>query len=105
MPVSYSVDTFIEQEMEQIERDKEKKGSVNEFEFQQGVRDLGINANNEELSALFASYDEDGGGTLDTAELKDALRRLQDQAAMRDVGTEEIAILKECALLLLALVS
>ena len=27
MPVSYSVDTFIEQEMEQIERDKEKKGS------------------------------------------------------------------------------
>ena len=75
--------------------DKEKKGSVNEFEFQQGVRDLGINANNEELSALFASYDEDGGGTLDTAELKDALRRLQDQAAMRDVGTEEIAILKE----------
>ena len=47
------------------EWDRKQKGEVNKIEFRQGVRSLGVRAeDNKEVDELFASLDEDGGGTL-----------------------------------------
>lgn len=62
--------------------DQKHKGSVNKVEFRQGVRKgLGLKAENKDIDDLFDEYDDDGGGTLDAAELKEALGSMQEGAA------------------------
>ena len=61
--------------------DKDGTGEVKKMQFRQKVRgSLGIKANNVEIDKFFNSMDEDGGGSLDLAELKPALKFLLDAA-------------------------
>ena len=71
-------------------------GDINLNEFRGCVRNsLGIKADNKEIDILFSKLDEDGGGSLDLAEVKTALKALKDAAstaegeaeAMRDKAT------------------
>uniref|UniRef100_A0A7S2JIL7 EF-hand domain-containing protein n=1 Tax=Haptolina brevifila TaxID=156173 RepID=A0A7S2JIL7_9EUKA len=57
------------------------RGSITRMEFRQGVReDLGLTQlDGKTLDRWFDSIDQDGGGTLDLAELKTALTALQDR--------------------------
>ena len=55
-------------------------GDVDKDEFRQHVTSLGIDSTTEEIDALFASLDEDGGGSLDMHEIKMALKTLKDQS-------------------------
>lgn len=64
------------------EWDRKHTGAVGKIEFRQGVRSLGIKAENKDIDALFSSLDDDGGGTLDAAELKDALKVVQVASAI-----------------------
>lgn len=73
------------------EWDRKHKGEINKVEFRQGVRSIGIKADNKELDMLFDSIDTDGGGSLDLPELKDALKAMQDieNARVEEVGRIE----------------
>ena len=42
------------------EWDRKHKGEINKVEFRQGVRGMGIKADNKDLDALFDSIDSDG---------------------------------------------
>jgi len=62
--------------------DRKHKGAINRIEFRMGVReDLGLAIENSAIDEWFDKIDVDKGGTLEPAELKDALRELQDAAA------------------------
>ena len=63
------------------EWDKKMKGCVNKIDFRTGVRSLGLKANNAQVDALFNEYDDDRGGTLDVAELRSALKTMQEAAS------------------------
>jgi len=65
---------------------------VSPEEFCSNVRALGLNAGDEELDGLFKSLDEDGGGTLDAAEIKVALKRLQ--GAQKDASKAAKQVMK-----------
>ena len=59
--------------------DKKGKGVLSKVEWRQGLQDgLGIKADRKAVDALFDSFDDDGGGTLDAPELRDALERTMD---------------------------
>ena len=45
------------------------------------MQSLNIRAEMKSLDALFSAFDEDGGGTLDLSELRDALERVRQGAA------------------------
>lgn len=61
--------------------DRKGKGSLNKVEFRVGVREeLGLNADNAVIDEFFGQFDEDGGGTIDIPELRDALDWLQQRA-------------------------
>jgi Ca2+-binding EF-hand superfamily protein len=70
--------------------DKKMKGFVSKIDFRMGVRSLGFTANNTVVDALFNEYDDDGGGTLDTAELRGALKRMQMAASKISLEAESI---------------
>jgi len=64
------------------EWDRKQKGEVNKVEFRQGVRNVGVKADNKEIDSFFQTLDSDGGGSLDAAELKEALKISQDAASL-----------------------
>ena len=57
-------------------------GCVDKKEFRTNVLSLGLEAEPRELDALFDGLDGDGGGSLDMTEIRGALRKLQDEAAV-----------------------
>lgn len=60
-------------------------GQIDKGEFAAEVSELGLNASRAEMDELFESLDDDGGGTLDMAEMKKAMRTLIDECdAVRD---------------------
>uniref|UniRef100_A0A7S3EW13 EF-hand domain-containing protein n=1 Tax=Haptolina ericina TaxID=156174 RepID=A0A7S3EW13_9EUKA len=76
-------------------------GMIQKEEFYEHVAGLGIQADKEEMDALFSTLDEDGSGTLELNELKPALRKLQDarEAALKTfkVVEETVEQLRERA--------
>jgi Ca2+-binding EF-hand superfamily protein len=62
------------------EWDKKHTGEVNKLDFRRGVRALGVKSEDKDIDNLFASLDEDGGGTLTAEELKNALKGMQNAA-------------------------
>jgi len=68
------------------EWDKNNDNQINKMEFRTVVRNhLSIKADNKQIDDFFASMDADGGGSLDFAELKTALKSLQDASAQAEV--------------------
>jgi Ca2+-binding EF-hand superfamily protein len=67
-----------------------KRGNepLNKLEFRQNVRRLLDKPDSKQIDALFESLDEDGGGTLDLAEIRSALKRLHTAAV---IGAKEAA--------------
>ena len=57
-------------------------GTIDKREFRSNVKAIGVEATVEELDDLFDTLDTDGGGELDVAELKVALKTLQDESAL-----------------------
>lgn len=59
-----------------------KRGSepLNKLEFRQHVRKLLDQPDSKQIDALFVSLDDDGGGTLDIAEISSALKKFQQAA-------------------------
>jgi Ca2+-binding EF-hand superfamily protein len=62
------------------EWDKKHTGEVNKLDFRRGARALGVKSEDKDIDNLFASLDEDGGGTLTAEELKNALKGMQNAA-------------------------
>jgi len=73
--------------------DTNRSGTIEPREFRDQVLALVPDADVTEANALFASLDSDGGGCLDTEELKMALKRLQGQA--EKAGKEEAELSTE----------
>jgi len=72
--------------------DRKQKGAINRMEFRQGVRDdLGLSFENKDLDEWFDRFDVDAGGTIDEAELKSALKLLQDKATEDERLREELS--------------
>ena len=61
---------------------KDGSGQIDCRQFQLQVHQLGFRASAEEVDALFREIDEDGSGALDHDELKSALKKLQEAAAI-----------------------
>ena len=59
--------------------DRSGNGSITVGEFRVHVRELGVEATNEEIDRMFADWDLDRGGDIDTKELERALIRLREQ--------------------------
>ena len=53
---------------------------LNKLEFRQHVRKLLDQPDSKQIDALFVSLDDDGGGTLDIAEISSALKKFQQAA-------------------------
>ena len=63
--------------------DKKGKGEVSKVEFRQGVQQsLAIKADRRAVDEVFDSFDDDGGGTLDAAELREALDTLKANVSL-----------------------
>ena len=72
------------------------KGEVSRPQFRRNLRGIGLDERGlEESDTLFAELDTDGGGTLDLAELKVALHRLQEAAKTAD---KEVRSLRKATL-------
>ena len=73
------------------EWDKNGDGDISQIEFRACVRNsLGLKAKNEEIDAFFVTLDADGGGSLDLAELKMALKKIRAAAAAADAEADKI---------------
>ena len=59
-------------------------GDISKGEFRKQVKAYGLMAESWEIDGLFESLDADGGGSLDHAEMKRALKQLMDTAAAAD---------------------
>ena len=55
-------------------------GEISKSEFRKHSRNLGVVASTADLNECFDSIDEDGGGTLDVAELKVAFKEMASAA-------------------------
>ena len=69
--------------------DKNGDGDINKIEFRQVVtgrdlKSLGLKADNKDIDSFFQGMDADGGGSLELAELKPALKTLQERSAIAD---------------------
>lgn len=73
------------------------RAQVSKSEFRDNVREMGIEAEAAELNDLFESLDEDGGGSLDLAELKATLTTLREVAMQ--TAEEERALEKSTVVL------
>ena len=72
--------------------DRSRDGVLSKMEFRVGVRSsLGLHVHMEAVDKLFAQFDEDGGGELDLAELRDALEYLKDNAAKDGLLREQLS--------------
>ena len=76
-------------------------GEIDKKEFRMNVLALNINAEADEIDALFDTLDTDGGGSLNTSEVKKALRKIQDASnskkdQVRELGRNFIATCKAC---------
>ena len=60
--------------------DSKGKGEFLKAEFRLNLRNVGLNPSSAEADSLFDSWDEDGGGSLDLKELKEALLKAQAAA-------------------------
>ena len=60
--------------------DARGKGELLKGELRQNLRNIGLVATSAEADALFDSWDDDKGGSLDMKELKTALQQCQDAA-------------------------
>ena len=61
--------------------DTNRDGVISKGEFRAAIRSsLGLKADSKEIETVFDLLDEDGGGTLDTGELKVGLLKLMDAA-------------------------
>ena len=74
-------------------KDPKKVGGdgIDLLTFSKNVRGLGLNASDEELGELFTKLDDDGGGTLDHSEIKEALRGLTEAAKVADGKSKKAA--------------
>jgi len=71
--------------------DKNGDGDINTIEFRACVRnDLGMKSDNKEIDAFFQKMDSDGGGSLDFAELKPALKTLKEASAIADKEANDL---------------
>ena len=71
--------------------DQNGGGDLSQIEFRACVRNsLGLKAKNEEIDAFFVTLDADGGGSLDLAELKMALKKIRAEAAAADAEVDQI---------------
>ena len=60
-----------------------RDGLVDEKEFRDHVYELGIQESESDINALFKRLDSDGSGSMDKAEVIDALRALADESAQQ----------------------
>lgn len=60
------------------EWDRNRDGDISKQEFRLHVKKLGLDTNTAKIDALYDSLDLDGSGSLDTEEMKEALRKMQD---------------------------
>lgn len=75
---------------------RKTKGEISKIEFRTGVREgLGLNFDNKALDEWFEKMDADGGGTLDEAELKAALKLLQERSESENATRQEMSALME----------
>jgi len=77
------------------EWDRKHKGEISKVEFRQGVRGLGLKADNKDIDILFDTIDTDGGGSLDLPELKDALKEMQEKEAEAMMEEARVASVRE----------
>jgi Ca2+-binding EF-hand superfamily protein len=63
---------------------------VDMVEFRTNVLELGLDVEPSELDDLFRSLDDDGGGSLDVAEIKAAFKTLQEASAASDVEVAQL---------------
>ena len=59
-------------------------GHINLHQFRRNVRSMNIDADNESIDALFVSVDQDGGGSLDVSEIRQALEHWKQATAQAD---------------------
>ena len=57
---------------------------INLHQFRRNVRSMNIDADNESIDALFVSVDQDGGGSLDVSEIRQALEHWKQATAQAD---------------------
>ena len=75
---------------------RKTKGEISKIEFRTGVREgLGLNFDNKALDEWFEKMDADGGGTLDEAELKAALKLLQERSEAENAMRQEMSALMD----------
>jgi hypothetical protein len=55
--------------------DDDLDGAISKREFRKAIRAFGFNAHDDELDAVFNSFDENGGGSISYRELNNILRR------------------------------
>ena len=73
------------------EWDRKQKGAINRIEFRTGVRDkLGLNFENKDLDQWFDILDRDGSGTIEEAELKEALQMLREKAVHEEARRQQV---------------
>lgn len=77
------------------EWDRKHKGEISKVEFRQGVRGLGLKADNKDIDTLFDTIDTDGGGSLDLPELKDALKEMQEKELEAMAEESRVTSLRE----------
>lgn len=77
------------------EWDDDGSGTIDQKEFRQALRAMGVDAEPEHVNALFDSFDDDGGGTIEYAELARGLRAGQEIDAELDVLLKEDAIARK----------
>ena len=80
--------------------DTDNDKSVSKKEFREHVAELGVVGTREEVDALFDTYDDDGGGSLDLEELKPTLNKLIETAkataaTIKEVNKSLAAVRKE----------
>ena len=59
-------------------RDRNRDGDISKQEFRLHTKKLGLEASTADIDALYDSLDLDGSGSLDTDEMKEALKRMKD---------------------------
>lgn len=75
------------------EWDKNMDGDISKIEFRQVVTDkrhLNMKASNAEIDGFFATMDTDGGGSLEFAELKPALKSLQVRSSNANAEAQRL---------------